>query len=64
MAERLRGASIESVGSRRGYGPFEPERKAAAGGFLDDAAFDGGFVDVASRKDFGGHERVSFGRLR
>ncbi len=26
--------------------------------------FDGGFVDVASRKDFGGHERVSFGRLR
>jgi release factor glutamine methyltransferase len=25
---------------------------------------DGGFVDVASRKDFGGHERVSFGRLR
>ncbi len=26
--------------------------------------FDGGFVDVDSRKDFGGHERVSFGRLR
>ncbi|MGE6663417.1 peptide chain release factor N(5)-glutamine methyltransferase [Pseudomonas sp. NPDC077408] len=26
--------------------------------------FDGGFVDVASRKDFGDHERVSFGRLR
>lgn len=25
---------------------------------------DGGFVDVASRKDLGGHERVSFGRLR
>ena len=26
--------------------------------------FDGGFIEVASRRDFGNHERVSIGRLR
>ncbi|MCD1644796.1 hypothetical protein [Aurantimonas coralicida] len=45
MAERLRRAFVESIGSRRVSGLLEPERKASAGGFLDDAELDGGFVE-------------------